>query len=233
MAGNVQKTPLVSTLNRFAEGKVADGAQLDGQSLPCSVIAVVSSGVVTVKFEVQNQPLGATLPNVTMPVMWPEYVRYPVQVGDKGVAVSADAYLGGMSGLGGGVANLVRQGNLAALAFQPLGSTAWAKTPNAAATVVYGVQGGGVALYSDIGGQEVFLVLTKDGVTIQGNVTMTGDLTVNGATTLNGNLTVNGAITATGNVTAGQGGSGSVEVLGHSHKDSGGTGDGGPPVPGS
>jgi hypothetical protein len=43
---------------------------------------------------------------------------------------------------------------------------------------------------------------------------------------------VTGAITATGNVTAGQGGS-SVELLGHSHSNAGGTGNSGPPVPGS
>lgn len=220
MNGNQQKTPLVRTLNRFVESKATDAELGLGKSLPCSVTEVVSSGVVKVKFEVQSSPLGATLPDATVPVAWPEYVRYPVQVGDKGFVVAADAYLGGVSGLGGGVASLVRQGNLAALAFQPLGNTNWARTPNADAVVIYGVQGGGVALLSDIGGQAVSIVLTKDGITIKGDVT------------LDGNLTVNGAVTASGNVTAGQGGS-SVEVLGHTHQNAGGTGTSGPPTPGS
>jgi hypothetical protein len=222
MTGNAQKTPLVATLNRFAEAKAADAAQVEPKQLPCSVVTVVSSGVVTVKFEVQAaDALGATLPNVTVPVAWPEYVRYPVQPGDKGFCLSADAFLGGVSGLGGGVASLVRQGNLATLAFQPVGSTAWTRTTNADAVVIYGVAGGGVALYSDIAGQAVSLVLTKNGITITGNVT------------LNGNLMIAGAVTATGNVTAGQGGAASVELLQHRHLSSGGTGTGGPPQPGS
>lgn len=221
MTGNVQKTPLVSTLNRFAEGKAIDETQQLGKSLPCSVVTVVSSGVVVVKFEVQSSDLGATLPNVMVPVAWPEYIRYPVQVGDKGMCVTADAYLGGVSGLGGGVAGLVQQGNLAALAFQPLGNKAWTPTTDPNAVVIYGVQGQGVTLLSDLGGQTVKLVLTSTGITITGNVTMTG------------NLTVNGAVTATGNVTAGQGGGASVELLKHNHTSSGGTGNGGPPVPGS
>lgn len=221
MTGNVQKTPLVSTLNRFAEGKAGDETQQLGKALPCSVVTVVSSGVVVVKFEVQSSVLGATLPNVMVPVAWPEYIRYPVQVGDKGMCVTADAYLGGVSGLGGGVAGLVQQGNLAALAFQPLGNKAWTPTTDPNAMVIYGVKGRGVTLLSDIGGAVVKLVLTDQGVTITGNIT------------LNGNMAVNGAVTITGNVTAGQGSPSSVELLGHSHQNSGGQGVGGPPVRGS
>jgi hypothetical protein len=221
VSGNHQKTPFTDSLSRFVEAKDADASQLDGKSLPCSVAAVVSSGVVVVRFEVQNSPLGATLPNVMVPVAWAEYIRYPVQVGDKGMVIAADAYLGGVSGIGGGVASLVRQGNLSALTFQPLGNTAWAKTTSANAVVIYGVAGGGVTLLSDIGGQAVTLTLTSTGITITGDVT------------LNGNLTVNGAVTATGNVTAGEGGAASVELLNHRHLSSGGTGTGGPPVGGS
>jgi hypothetical protein len=119
------------------------------------------------------------------------------------------------------VAGLVQQGNLAALAFQPLGNKAWAATTDPNAVVIYGVQGRGVTLLSDIGGQVVNLVLTDQGVTITGNVT------------LNGNLSINGGVTVTGNVTAGQGSPSSVELLGHSHQNSGGQGNGGPPVRGS
>src|ERR1700744_2589235 len=144
MSGNVQKTPLVNSLNRFAESKTADSQQQTGKSLPCSVVSVVSSGVVVVKFEIQSSALGATLPNVMIPVAWPEYIRYPVQVGDTGMCVTADAYLGGVSGIGGGVAGLVQQGNLAALSFQPLGNTNWKASPNPNAVVVYGVNGNGV-----------------------------------------------------------------------------------------
>lgn len=220
-AGNFQKTPFVSTMSRFVEGKTSDATQIGTKSLPCSVVEVVSSGIVIVKFEVQSSALGATLPNVKLPVAWPEYVRYPVQPGDKGFVIAADAYLGGVSGLGGGVAGLVQQGNLSTLAFQPLGNTAWVDTPNPMAVVVYGVAGGGVELLSDINGQAVTLTLTATGIVIKGDVV------------LNGNLTVNGAVTATGNFTSGFGSGTSVELQHHSHSASGGQGTGGPPVPGS
>jgi hypothetical protein len=42
-----------------------------------------------------------------------------------------------------------------------------------------------------------------------------------------------GAIQAAGDITAGAGGAGSVTLLSHAHSDAGGTGDSGPPVPGS
>lgn len=219
-SGNQQRTPLVNSLSRFAESKNADADQLAGKSLPASVVSV-NGAIVTVKFEVQNTPLGATLPNVTVPLIGPEYIRYPVQKGDKGFVVAADAYLGGVSGLGGGVASLVKQGNLAALVFAPLGNTAFKKVTSGTAVYVYGVNGGGVTLYSDVTGQAVSLTLTSTGVAIVGNVT------------IQGNLSVTGAITATGNITAGSGGAGQVDLLGHRHSSSGGTGTGGPPVPGS
>lgn len=219
MTYNSQKTPLTQTLNRFTEGKIADGGQLDPKSLPCTVNKVVSSGIVEVKFEIQqptNDPTGSTLPSVTVPVAWGEYIRYPVQAGDKGFCVAADAYLGGVSGLGGGVASLVMQGNLAALTFQPLGNTEWAQTPDAKAVVVYGVGGRGVTLLSDIGGQKVKLVLTDSGIVITGNVTINGD------------VQVNGKVTATGDVVAA-----GISLDNHIHDDEdNGPGTTGPPVGG-
>ena len=56
----------------------------------------------------------------------------------------------------------------------------------------------------------------------------TGTLTLNFPT-----VVINGQVVASGNVTAGHGGAGSVELLGHAHQNSGGTGPGGPPVAGS
>ena len=85
-----------------------------------------------------------------MPVEGSEYIRLPIQVGDKGWVKAADAYLGGVSGLGGGVASLVRQGNLAALVFAPIGNTNFATVSNANAVTIYGVNGNGVTIYSDI-----------------------------------------------------------------------------------
>lgn len=121
------KTPLAPALGAFASKAINDAFQLTGKALPCSVVKVDGS-IVTVKFEV-NSPF--TLPNVTMPLFGPIYVRYPIQEGDKGVAIPADTYLGGMSGLGGGVADLTLRANLSTLLFLPISNTAWSEVdPN-------------------------------------------------------------------------------------------------------
>lgn len=135
-SNNSQKTPISKSLNLFAAKKAQDALQLTGKALPCSVVSV-SGAIVTVKFEVQSS---YTLPNVTMPLFGPEYIRYPIQKGDKGFTVSADAYLGGMSDLGGGTATMARRGNLSALVFIPIGSKKWTPVdPNA--VTIYGPNG--------------------------------------------------------------------------------------------
>lgn len=81
-----------------------------------------------------------TLPQVTMPAFGPEYIRYPIQIGDKGYTMAADAYLGGMSGLGGGTASLSLPANLSALVWMPIGNTGWfSVNPNA--VTIYGPDG--------------------------------------------------------------------------------------------
>src|ERR1700682_2240852 len=99
MADQAQKTSLARGLEQFANRKVRSAIELLGQALPASVATVVSSGIVTVKFELTNVPF--TLPQITAPILGSKYVRLPIQTGMKGMVIAADAYLGGMSGLGG------------------------------------------------------------------------------------------------------------------------------------
>jgi hypothetical protein len=144
MASNVQKTPLGLSLNRFARTKALDQIQISGLSLPCSVVSVRGQ-VVQVAFQVIAAPgqAAVTLPNVTIPVATSFYDWVPFRPGDLGVAVSADAYLGGISGLGGGVASMSRPGNLTALVFLPVANVGWT-VPDATQRVVQGA--GGVLL---------------------------------------------------------------------------------------
>ena len=95
--------------------------------------------IVTVKFEVNSVQ---SLPQVTVPMFGPEYIRYPTQVGDKGVVLPIDVYLGGISGLGGGVATMAIPGNLSSLIFFPVASTQWSTSENPNAVVIYGPDGG-------------------------------------------------------------------------------------------
>lgn len=167
MADNSQKTPFALTMNRFASGKAQDAIQGLGKALPCSVVSV-SGAIVTVKFEVQSE---FTLPNVKMPLFGPEYIRYPIQAGCKGVAFPADASLAGMSGLGGGVADLTAPANLSALVFFPIGNANWSSVdPNA--VTVYGPNG--VVLKDTGGGTTV--TLTGGGIVIHTG----GDVVVDG-----------------------------------------------------
>ncbi len=124
-------------MNRLAEQKVLDTLQITGKALPCHVIAV-SGSIVTIRFDINSK---FTLPDVTCPMFGPEYLRYPTQVGDKGVALSADYYIGGISGLGGGVADLTIRGNLSALIWFPIANKDWSATDNANAVVLYGPDG--------------------------------------------------------------------------------------------
>lgn len=118
---NTQKTPLAQSLQRLGEAKANDATQALGKGLPCSVVKIISPGIVTVKFEVTGP---APLPQITMPVAKSPYIQFPIQVGDKGQAIPSAVRLGGLSGLGSGVPSLTDTvGNLGALAFHPMADT--------------------------------------------------------------------------------------------------------------
>lgn len=141
------KTPLAQSLSKIATAKAADNDQLQGMNLPCTVEEVVSSGIVKVALAVNTDPW--TIPSLTVPILYPEYIRYPIQVGDKGALVSMDARTGGLSGLGSGTPLLGdKPGNLAALHFLWIGQTAdtWAAPIDPNATEIYGVGSSGAIL---------------------------------------------------------------------------------------
>lgn len=177
--GNSQKIPFVQSLNQAATKRALDTIQILGKALPCSVVSV-SNSIVTVKFELQHVPY--TLPNVTMPMFGPEYIRYPIQVGCKGVAFPADCSLRDMSGLGSGVADLSKVANLAALVFFPIGNKGWTPTDDPNAVVIYGPDG---VVLRDIGKTAIVTVVpnsitgTAQTITLNGNVIINGSITVN------------------------------------------------------
>ncbi|TKI08338.1 hypothetical protein [Martelella alba] len=152
-----QKTPLALSLNQFSERKILDAIQLLGKSLPAIVVSNDNS-IVTVSFQITSQ---FTLPNVTMPLFGPEYVRYPIQPGCKGLVIPSDFYLGGISGLGGGVAGLDTPANLSALVFLPISNTAWSNVDMDAVTV-YGPNG---VVLRDESSNTIF-TLTPDSITM-------------------------------------------------------------------
>lgn len=191
MASNSQKTPFTTTQNLFASAKTQDGIQLLGKGLPCTVVAVVgdTAAIVTVSFDLNAPPY--TIPNATIPVFGPEYIRYPIQVGDRGVAISLDARIGGTSGLGSGTPSLARPSNLSALVFLPIGNANWTATDDPNALVLYGPNG---VVIRDLGKKST-ITLTPDGIagTGQNNVNWTAGSSslslAGGTTTLSGDST--------------------------------------------
>lgn len=136
---NTQKTPFQRVLNRIIEGRTSDILSLLGKSLPASVESIDATGtIVTCKFQVQTD---LTLPTVTVPVFGPEYIRYPIQAGCKGVLFAASTVLGGVSGLGNGLAPLTTPSNLSGLVFFPVGNSNFSNTDDPNFTVIYGPDG--------------------------------------------------------------------------------------------
>ncbi len=161
MTASHLKTPFNQSLNRFAEGKIKDALQLTGKALPCSVVSVTSTGIVTIKFELDAAPF--TLPQVTVPVAGSRYVRLPVQPGDLGMVMAADVRLGGVTGTGGGLATLSAPANLSALVFFWLGNAAWTVDDPQAVTIT---GPNGAVLQTDSGADKI--TVSSAGVRIKG-----------------------------------------------------------------
>jgi len=184
MSGNHLKTPFNFSMNRFAAQKVADGIHLSGKSLPCRVTEVISSGIVRIAFEVDPGPW--TLPSVVVPVLMSRYVRLPVQIGDEGVAMAADAFLGGVTGLGAGLASIqAAPPNLACLVFCPLGNMAWSSVDLDAAVItaphgfVLQDDAADVSIVGNASGLTLTLGSNSIALTSSG-IAITGTLTING-----------------------------------------------------
>lgn len=126
-----------SSMNRFAERKVEAAMQKAGKILPASVVSQKGK-MITVAFELSDIPY--VLPQVTIPLFGPQYIRYPMQPGDKGIVIPADTYIGGVSGQGGGIADLTPPANLSALVFLPISNTEWQDVDGQVVTV-YGPEG--------------------------------------------------------------------------------------------
>jgi hypothetical protein len=135
---NAQKTPLALGLNNIAQRRATDAVQQLGKGLPCHVVAV-SGAIITVQFDISGP---WSLPQRPIPLFGPEYIRYPIKVGDLGVAISLDVRIGGNDGLGAGTAAPADQvmANLSNLVFLPIANTAWSSV-NPNAVTVYGPAG--------------------------------------------------------------------------------------------
>lgn len=191
MASNFAKLWFQSNLNKLAINSAGKVIQNTGRALPCSVTKVNGS-IVTVKLEIDTAPW--TIPQLTIPKAESQWIRVPTQVGDKGIVIPADAYLGGISGLGDGNHTLVKPGNLGALMFFPVAATGFPSVNTNQAFVC---------------GPDGVLLQTKDG-SVSINLTESGIVITVGSATYtfsSSNLTTNEDVIANG-----------ISLYNHDHK---------------
>lgn len=160
MSDNAARLWIQNTQNQVAIKQAAAAIERTGNALPCRVTAVNGS-IVTVAFEVNAAPW--TLPPVTLPKAEGPWIRSPTQVGDFGMTVPGDVYLGGVSGLGGGVANTTRRGNLTTLVWVPIGNVNF-PVVNANAAYVSGPEG---AVIQDQNGNTILTINNTGTLTIK------------------------------------------------------------------
>lgn len=164
---NEQRTPISRVLPLAAQRAALLEIEKRGYALPCHVTAV-DGQIVTVAFDVA----GALLPTCTMAIAGAEYIRFPTQVGDKGVAEPASVDIGIATGLG--PANALpdirtRPGNLSALVFKPVGNASWTASPNQNALVGYGpASGAGVILQDKLISPNFSVTINSSGITMTG-----------------------------------------------------------------
>lgn len=137
MSGNQQKTPFGESISRFATSTAKSVGELVGKSLPATLKAITGS-IVQLNYEVTGSQ---TLPSPTVPLMGSKYHRLPYQPGEKGVTLAGGAYLGGMSGLGEGTADLSQRGNLSTQFWAPLSSADWPAEDQNTHTLIGGPNG--------------------------------------------------------------------------------------------
>lgn len=159
MSDNYAKLWVQRSANQLAINRAQQAIENLGRALPCRVVKV-SGSIVTVAFEVNAAPF--TLPQITIPKAESNWIRMPTQVGDFGMTMPADAYLGGVSGLGGGTAGLTRPGNLSALVFVPVSNKNSPPIDQNAAQL----QGPNGAIIRTTSGTPSSIVTNTDGTTV-------------------------------------------------------------------
>ena len=201
-----QKTPFAVSLSNLFNTKLDQYQEGFGWQLPC-VVKAVNGALVTVAFQVDTGGT-FTFPEVTCPIAESTYVRLPVQVGDFGMCISANARLGGVTGLGQGLAPLGLPFNLGALVYVPIGNANWSSVdPNAV-----NINAPNGVVLRDTNNQ-CTITLTPSGVTVA--IGSTSFIVNSTGVTVNGKFTVNGDVATTGALTN------NGKNVGSTHKHSG------------
>ena len=164
MANNSQKFDSGTLNKQAAIAQAFDAIHNLGKELPVSVVSVdKTNAIMTVKFETGGK---YTLPNVTVPLDGPEYIRYPIKKGDKGVVRAGSVNISNMDALGttDNPPSFTWPGNLGALIFHPIGNAKWSETDDQSAVLGYGPNG---TIHRDTDKKSIHTVNPDSGVTTQ------------------------------------------------------------------
>jgi hypothetical protein len=174
MASTSQKLNYGTTDDKVARRQADGRVHNVPKRLPVSVVGIdKTNSIITLKFETDGTPY--TLPNVTVPLSGPEYIRYPIkpqmmqggqtQPGDFGYVTSADSNIGNMSGLGPSTpANFTLPANLSPLIFTLMGNKNW--TPHDDQTALMGYAPTGT-IHRDTNKKTKHIVHPTNGITSQ------------------------------------------------------------------
>jgi hypothetical protein len=169
--------------NQLADTRARQVISQTGAALPC-VVQSVTGSIVTVTFECtftvyQNGiPVMTTLPPLTLPKAEAQWLRAPTQVGDFGITVPAGTFLGAISGMGSGTANLETDyGNLSTLVWFPIGNLTFGAMPDANKPWINGPTG---AVVGDTA-QTVYTLHDSTGKTVNVVVPTSGGVVALGA----------------------------------------------------
>jgi hypothetical protein len=132
MRGNAQKTPLQQSVHSLVDEKSQNWLSRLPQSMPATVKAVMGR-LVQVTIAGDFKPF--TLPTLIVPKAEPQWIATPTQVGDPGVILGINYYIGGQSGIGGGQADRYPRANLTNAVFLPITNKAWTTPDQNAVTL--------------------------------------------------------------------------------------------------
>lgn len=207
---NAQKQSFIKALAELQNSQSTVDGELVGRALPCHVISV-DGQIVTVQFDIL--PGSANLSEVTIPVAGWEYVRIPIQPGDKGFTIAASVSLRGVSGLGFGLPTMSIPPSLSALVFVPVSNINWSEVDPDKLTL-YGPKGvlartmsGGASV--DI--QDEAIVIKAPRIRLEGIIELAGPITQVDTGT-GTTATMIGPVTVTEDVTAG-----GISLINHPH----------------
>ena len=162
MTDLAQKKPLNEMLNEWWNLKGDSYDQLQGRAIPAEIVGVdPTNTIATVKFNIVDDV--ATFPQVTCAIATSEWLVAPLLAGTKGFVVSAQLYLGGVTGLGDGQATLDQLPNMSTMVFIPLGNVDFNEVPDPEMTWIRGPKG---IILQDKDGTAILEIEKDKGITI-------------------------------------------------------------------